>query len=72
MASTYGIIKAHGGYIHLFSEKGQGTTFKIYVPATEQEVRVKKEVPDELLKGEGTVLLVDDEEIILDSGRQML
>ena len=72
MASTYGIIKAHGGYIHLFSEKGQGTTFKIYVPATEQEVRVKKEVPDELLKGEGTVLLVDDEEIILDTGKQML
>jgi len=72
MASTYGIIKAHGGYIHLFSEKGQGTTFKIYVPATEQEVKVKKEVPDELLKGEGTVLLVDDEEIILDSGKQML
>lgn len=73
LASSYGIIKAHGGYIDVESNPGLGTTFCIYLLATEE--RVKKEemgsIP-EVCGGRGTILFVDDEETILDLGRQML
>jgi len=72
MASAYGIIKGHGGYIDVDSEKGEGTTFSIYLPATERIFEEKKVSSDELLKGKGRVLLVDDEEMVLDAGGQML
>ena len=72
MASAYGIVKAHGGYIDVDSEKGKGTTFEIYLPATEEGVDEEEELAVEIVKGKETVLLVDDEEIILDAGEQML
>jgi PAS domain S-box-containing protein len=73
LASVYGIIKAHGGYIDVYSEKGQGTTFKIYLPASEEkEVIEKEKLPEEVSKGKETVLLVDDEEMILDVGQELL
>jgi len=72
LASAYGIIKAHSGYIDVDSEEGKGTTFEIFLPATEEEGEKEKELPDELVKGEGTILLVDDEEMVLDAGEQMV
>ena len=72
LASAYGIIKGHGGYIDVDSEKGKGTTFEIYLPATEEEAREEEELPGEIVKGKETVLLVDDEEMVLDTGGQML
>jgi signal transduction histidine kinase len=39
LASVYGIIKGHDGYIDVASEKGQGTTFGIYLPATQKAVK---------------------------------
>jgi two-component system, cell cycle sensor histidine kinase and response regulator CckA len=72
MASAYGIIKAHNGYIDADSKIGQGTTFNIYLPAIEKPVKEKQMLSDGLFKGKGTVLLVDDEEIVLESGQEML
>jgi nitrogen fixation/metabolism regulation signal transduction histidine kinase len=72
LASAYGIIKAHGGYIDVESEVGEGTTFSIYLPASGKEVAKEKEFPEDLLKGTETVLLVDDEEIIIDVCDKML
>ena len=72
MASAYGIIKAHNGYIDADSKIGQGTTFNIYLPAIEKPVKEKQMLSDGLFEGKGTVLLVDDEEIVLESGREML
>ena len=72
MASAYGIIKGHGGYIDVDSEKGKDTTFSIYLPATEKAIEEKKVLSDELVKGKGTVLLVDDEEMVLEAGKELL
>jgi len=72
LASVYGIIKAHGGYIDVKSKKGQGTTFSIYLPASEKKLREEHERSSEIIIGTENVLLVDDEEMILDVGAQML
>ena len=72
MAAAYGIIEGHGGYIDVDSMKGEGTTFSIYLPATEKMIKEKKALSDELVRGKGTVFLVDDEEMISDAGGQML
>jgi CheY-like chemotaxis protein len=72
LASVYGIIKGHGGYIDVDSEKGRGTTFKIYLPATDEEVQKTIEAPHDIVKGTGTILLVDDEEMVLEVGERFL
>jgi PAS domain S-box-containing protein len=73
LASSYGIIKAHGGYIDVESSLGRGTTFSIYLPATgEKPGKEKKDPLSGTAAGNGTVLFVDDEETILDLGNQML
>ncbi|RPI49169.1 MAG: CBS domain-containing protein, partial [Deltaproteobacteria bacterium] len=73
LASAYGIIKAHGGYIDVESKKGHGTTFSIYLPESEKEVHeVVAKTPVETIKGTETVLLVDDEEVVLEVGKHLL
>ena len=73
LASVYGIIKNHGGFIKVDSEKGKGTTFTIYLPATQKDVKKRKNDPNKiLLEGSETILLVDDEKIILNVGREIL
>ncbi|MBW1896188.1 MAG: PAS domain S-box protein [Deltaproteobacteria bacterium] len=73
LASAYGIIKNHGGIINVYSEQGHGTTFTIYLPASEKEVAAMGPMlPDEVLIGTETVLLVDDESAILEIGEEML
>ncbi|MGD1975748.1 MAG: PAS domain-containing protein, partial [Desulfobacterales bacterium] len=74
LASVYGIVKNHGGFINVYSEKGKGSTFSIYLPASEKPVT--KEGPEpkrrEIYFGRGTVLLVDDENMIIEVGRKIL
>lgn len=74
LASTYGIIKGHCGYINVESRKGKGTTFKIYLPASKAVVRDYETVVSEeqLLTKHETILLVDDEELIREVSREML
>ncbi len=72
LASAYGIIKNHDGIINVDSEEGEGTTFNIYLPATEKETIRKEHLPEKMLKGAETVLLVDDEDMILDACEQLL
>ncbi|MBW1840636.1 MAG: response regulator [Deltaproteobacteria bacterium] len=72
LASAYGIIKNHAGFINVNSEPGKGTTFNVSLPASEKKVMDEKTLPENILKGSETVLLVDDEEIIIDVGQQVL
>ena len=62
LATVYGIVKQHDGYIYAYSEKGRGTTFKIYLPASKkiaEEIESKSTVKA-LLEGNETILVVDD------------
>ena len=74
LASVYGIIKNHGGFINVTSQRGEGTTFNIYLPASDREA--EEEGPDpkkhEVHYGQGSILLVDDEEMIVEVGKAML
>jgi signal transduction histidine kinase/CheY-like chemotaxis protein len=72
LASVYGIVKGHGGYIEVESEKGHGTTFSIYLPATGGKAERTVDTRDQILENSGTVLLVDDEEMVLNVGRKVL
>jgi CheY-like chemotaxis protein len=73
LASAYGIIKNHGGIIDVSSKEEKGTTFTVYLPASEEEIAVReKTVADEILTGTETILLVDDESEVLDVGEKML
>jgi len=72
LASAYGIIKNHDGIINVYSEKGKGTTFTIYLPISEKKVRQEKALSEEIFKGSETILLVDDEDFIIRVGSQVL
>ena len=72
LASAYGIIKGHGGYIEADSEEGKGTTFTVYLPATEKRVEKTVTAREQIVRGSETILLVDDEELIRDVGGLML
>ena len=63
LATVYGIIKQSGGYIWIYSEPSQGTTFKIYLPRFEAGLRaIEPEPPSSsVVKAEETVLVVEDE-----------
>ncbi|MGD2029141.1 MAG: PAS domain S-box protein [Desulfobacterales bacterium] len=72
LASAYGIIKNHGGIINAHSIIEQGSTFDVYLPASTRKIIQKVEANREILKGSETILLIDDEEIIIDIGEQIL
>ncbi|MES0349874.1 MAG: response regulator, partial [Desulfobacteria bacterium] len=72
LASAYGIIKAHGGYIDVASKRGRGTTFSIYLPASEREVKRVVRTRGRAAQGTANVLLVDDEEVVLKVGQELL
>ncbi len=65
LATTYSIVKNHDGYIIAQSKLGVGTTFHIYLPASEKPVPTRKEVVAEApITGRGRILVMDDEDII--------
>jgi len=66
LASCYGIIKNHNGFIDVESKVGQGTTFRIHFPASDKPVSAEPQDTSPVIAGKGTVLMVDDEKMILD------
>ncbi len=72
LASAYGIIKNHGGFITVYSEIDQGTTINFYLPVSEKK-EVRESVSDNALqKGMEKILLVDDEDVIIEVGIALL
>jgi CheY-like chemotaxis protein len=72
LASAFGIIKNHNGIINFKSTLGQGTTFFIYLPASDRPAETDT-VPEENAKtGSETILIVDDEDYVLDACKAML
>ena len=72
LASAYGIIKNHGGIINVYSEKGHGTTFTLYLPASGAKAAETKPDEGSLLTGDETILIVDDEPTNIDSMKELL
>jgi len=72
LASCYSIVKNHRGYITVESEVGAGTMFHIYLPASDKEFLVVKDIVEEVYIGKGKVLFMDDEEDVINAARQML
>lgn len=70
LAGAYGIVKNHGGYIFCNSEPGKGATFSIYLPHLKREIRIEEKFKKKA--GRETILVVDDEDIVLYSSRDML
>ncbi|MEN8806723.1 MAG: response regulator [Desulfobacterales bacterium] len=72
LASAYGIIKNHGGFITCYSEVGVGSTFNIYLPAHAKKDTQSEKVVQEAVGGTETILLIDDEKMIIEVGRRMI
>ncbi len=73
LASAYGIVKAHKGYIDVESGgEGRGTVFSIYLPTCGEAVSGQARTSEQVKNGTETVLLVDDEELVLEAAVQLL
>ena len=77
MAAAYGIVKNHDGWIYADSEPGKGTVVRIYLPAISAESRERgaegvKQPEIELSTGEGTILMIEDEEVVIEVTQTML
>jgi two-component system cell cycle sensor histidine kinase/response regulator CckA len=72
LAVVYGIVKGHGGFIHVYSGVGRGSTFHVYLPAIEGVAEGRAIERLELPTGTETILLVDDEEGLRALGRRVL
>jgi len=74
LATVYGIVKQNKGFVNVYSEPGQGTTFRVYFPSCEVEknsVCRPEGFAGQMPAGSETILLVEDEPAILEMGRKM-
>jgi signal transduction histidine kinase/CheY-like chemotaxis protein len=66
LATVYGIVKQHKGHVFVYSEQDIGTTFKVYLPATEESAKKKRVIsPSAIPGGNETLVIVDDDKSIL-------
>jgi two-component system cell cycle sensor histidine kinase/response regulator CckA len=72
LASVYGIVKGHGGYIDVESELNCGTTFSLFFPAIAETIKDTKGQPSMKADMCSTVLIVDDEDQVLDVSIKLL
>jgi PAS domain S-box-containing protein len=72
LTTVYSIMKSHDGYVEVESQLQAGTKFYIYLPAISEEQTIKEEKKAKVVKGNGKVLIMDDEDLIRDVAGEML
>ena len=75
LATVYGIVKQHEGWIEVESQVGRGSTFTVYLPASEQAAQALKETASPAAPvrgGKETILIVEDEPIVAEAVSQLL
>ncbi len=73
LATVYGVIKQNNGFIEVTSAKGRGTTFRLYIPRIQgRSVDPPLAAEDPAARGRGTILLVEDNEMVRELTRSML
>jgi two-component system, cell cycle sensor histidine kinase and response regulator CckA len=73
LATVYGIVRQHGGWLEVESQLAKGTTFRIFLPPSAQPVEASELVENAALStGDETILVVEDEEDLLDMVAQVL
>ncbi len=74
LSMVFNIIRSHNGFINVYSEVGQGTNFKIYLPINETKITINKQniKKTNYIKGSGTILVVDDDDLIRKVATKML
>jgi len=72
MAAVYGIIRNHDGFISIDSEVDRGTVVEVHLPTVHRELEEAEEPQKELLRGTGTILVVEDEETVMEVCKAML
>ena len=72
LAAVYGIVKNHAGHIVVRSQVGQGTLFEVYLPAVEEPGEKAAKAGPAALEGNETILVIDDEPVVLDVMKEIL
>jgi len=73
LATVYGVVKQHEGFIHLYSEPGRGTTFRVYLPVSSGTAEPRQPKRDEQIpRGTETILLAEDNEGLQEVAKEML
>ena len=72
MAAVYGIARNHDGWIYVDSELGRGATVRIYFPTIEIEIEKPKEAKADVSTGSGTILMIEDEDVVIEVTQAML
>ncbi len=72
LSMVYGIIHNHEGFINVYSEEGKGTIFRLYLPIVKKTPKKKEVIKEDLPTGTETILVVDDEELILTLAEKLL
>jgi PAS domain S-box-containing protein len=72
LSVVYGVVRAHGGWIEVQSAVGHGASFRIYLPVAERQIERTRVLDDTIVGGSETILLVEDEPMVLGLGRTVL